>query len=102
MAGTVNTNSGGRCINVQYYFLISGSINATTDFVLLALVSERRDGFRLLLTNEGSIGLADTDSLASENQSAAETRPDWDLHRRPHVSRPGLPPLHSYPCIPRC
>ena len=100
MAGTVSTKSGGRCINVQLYFLISGSINAATDFVLLALVSERRDGFCPLLTNEESIGLADTHSLAFENQSAAETRPDWDLHRRPHVSRLGLLPLHSYAVVP--
>ena len=29
---------GGRCINVQLYFLTIGAINAVTDFILLALV----------------------------------------------------------------
>ena len=37
-AGAVS--SKGRCINVQNYFLIVGSINAVTYFVLLALVRE--------------------------------------------------------------
>ena len=30
---------------MQLYFLITGSINAATDFALLALVSERSDRF---------------------------------------------------------
>lgn len=29
---------GGRCIDVHLYFLITGAINASSDFVLLALV----------------------------------------------------------------
>lgn len=44
MAGTLAAESGGRCIDVELYFLIAGSLNAATDFVLLALVSERCDG----------------------------------------------------------
>ena len=39
LAGTLTPELGGRCINVELYFLIVGSINAATDFVLLALVS---------------------------------------------------------------
>ena len=35
---------GGRCINVQLYILITGAINAATDFALLALVSDGCDG----------------------------------------------------------
>lgn len=44
LAGALGRKLGGRCINVELYFLIAGSINAATDFVLLALVSERGDG----------------------------------------------------------
>ena len=29
---------GGRCVNVRSYFIISGAINAFTDFALLAMV----------------------------------------------------------------
>ena len=44
LAGTLSPGLGGRCINVQNYFLIAGAINAATDFTLLALVSERYAG----------------------------------------------------------
>lgn len=37
LAGQLAPELGGRCIDVELYFLISGSINAATDFVLLAL-----------------------------------------------------------------
>lgn len=37
LAGTLRPTSGGRCIDVELYFLIAGAINAATDFVLLAL-----------------------------------------------------------------
>ena len=82
---------------MELYFLIAGSINAATDFVLLALVSERWDGCNAQEqeTNEATTSVADTDSLASEDQPGAETRPDWNFHRGPHVSLPVLHPLHS-------
>ncbi|CAD6594490.1 MAG: hypothetical protein ASARMPRED_000389 [Alectoria sarmentosa] len=37
LAAKLASNSGGRCIDVELYFLIVGAINAATDFVLLAL-----------------------------------------------------------------
>lgn len=37
-AGKLSPQLGGKCINVQLYFLISGGINTFTDFALLALV----------------------------------------------------------------
>lgn len=36
--GELTDESGGRCIDVDLYFLVSGAINAFTDFALLALV----------------------------------------------------------------
>ena len=38
LAGALAPELGGRCINVQLYFIISGAINTSTDFALLALV----------------------------------------------------------------
>ncbi|KAL8824702.1 MAG: hypothetical protein Q9170_008072 [Blastenia crenularia] len=37
LAGALPSKRGGRCINVQSYFLSAGAINTITDFVLLAL-----------------------------------------------------------------
>lgn len=37
LAGALAPKLGGRCINVETYFLIAGAINAATDFTLLAL-----------------------------------------------------------------
>ncbi|KAL9007474.1 MAG: hypothetical protein Q9173_007269, partial [Seirophora scorigena] len=36
-AGKLAPEGGGRCIDVQLYFIISGAINTFTDFALLAL-----------------------------------------------------------------
>ena len=44
LAGKLTSDLGGRCIDVELYFLTVGAVNAATDFVLLALVSERCDG----------------------------------------------------------
>lgn len=38
LGGKFAPQLGGRCINVQNYFVISGSINTFTDFALLAMV----------------------------------------------------------------
>ncbi|KAL8636285.1 MAG: hypothetical protein Q9228_006308, partial [Teloschistes exilis] len=38
LGGQLAPQLGGRCINVRHYFLISGAVNAFTDFALLALV----------------------------------------------------------------
>lgn len=74
---------------MELYVLIVGAINAATDFVLLALVSERdatdmMPKIKRLI--KGQMGVADTDSLASEDQPTAETRPDRNFHRGPRVS----------------
>lgn len=37
LAGTLGPLSKAKCINIQKFFLISGAINAVTDFALLAL-----------------------------------------------------------------
>ena len=41
LAGALSPQLGGRCVKVELYFLISGSINTVTDFALLALVSDK-------------------------------------------------------------
>lgn len=35
----MKSQSGGRCVNTQLFYLVSGAINTITDFALLALVS---------------------------------------------------------------
>lgn len=38
LAGELSHELGGRCIDVDTYFLVAGGINTVTDFALLALV----------------------------------------------------------------
>ncbi|KAF6231454.1 hypothetical protein HO173_010415 [Letharia columbiana] len=37
LGGGVKSRSGGRCVNTQLFYLVSGAINTVTDFALLAL-----------------------------------------------------------------
>ncbi|KAL8654808.1 MAG: hypothetical protein Q9226_003291 [Calogaya cf. arnoldii] len=64
LGGKLAPQLGGRCINVRSYFLISGSINAITDFALLAMpipiLWRLRTGKpqKLVLTGIFTVGLA--------------------------------------------
>ena len=75
---------------MQLYFLITGIINAATDFALLALVSLNMEKLDAILENKvlkkATTGAADPVSLASENQPAAKARLNGDIHHRPLVS----------------
>ncbi|KAI4244101.1 MAG: hypothetical protein L6R40_003085 [Gallowayella cf. fulva] len=63
LGGELAPELGGRCINVRSYFVISGSINTITDFVLLAMpipiLWRLRTGRpqKLLLTGIFTVGL---------------------------------------------
>lgn len=37
LGGTLSKEVGGRCVKIELYFLIAGSINTVMDFALLAL-----------------------------------------------------------------
>lgn len=39
LGGGLKSQLGGRCVNTQLFYLVSGAINTVTDFALLALVS---------------------------------------------------------------
>lgn len=64
LAGKLAPELGGRCIDVELYFLISGSLNAATDFVLLALPIpilwrlRTSQPQKLILTGIFTVGLA--------------------------------------------
>ena len=95
---------GGKCINVRLYFFITGVIITATDFALLALVSHEHDAKpnadlkRKVLTKVATAA-ADPNSLASENQPAAEARSHGDIHHRPLVSLRTLTLLAPLPDI---
>ncbi|KAL8687901.1 MAG: hypothetical protein Q9224_005020 [Gallowayella concinna] len=63
LGGKLAPQLGGQCINVRHYFIISGSINTFTDFVLLAMpipiLWRLRTGKpqKLLLTGIFTVGL---------------------------------------------
>ena len=77
------TSPGAKCINVSMYFIISGGINAGSDFVLLAMVTFTRHS-EIVFADQL---LANPSIVEASYWQGAEIDPDRNIWRWSPVSR---------------